>query len=61
MKYVFITPVDDDVVVFFIVIVFCYSCFLFQDTEMRRAKCLDFEPELLPKSHRSDVCGNDER
>ena len=61
MKYVFITPVDD-VVVFSMVIFFRVIHVSF----FRMPKCAgqtagDFEPELLPKTDRSDVCGNDER
>jgi len=38
MKYVFITPVDDVVAVFSMVIFSVLFMFLFQDAEMRRAK-----------------------
>ena len=61
MKYVFITPVDV-VVVFSMVIFFRVIHVPFSGCRNAPGKSTgDFEPELLPKTDRRDVCGTDER
>jgi hypothetical protein len=60
MKYVFITPVDD-VVVFFMVIFFVIHVSFFRMPKCAGQSAGDFEPELPPKTDRSDACGNGER
>jgi len=61
MKYVFITPVDV-VVVVSRVIFFRVIHVPFPGRRNAPGKSAgDFEPEMLPKTDRSDVCGNDER